>query len=41
MADHDNSYKNLFSHASMVEDLLKGFVREAWVKVLSGPVPGF
>ena len=31
MADHDHSYKHLFSHARMVEDLLKGFVREDWV----------
>ena len=34
MADHDGSYKYLFSHARMVEDLLKGFVREAWVEDL-------
>ena len=34
MADHDNSYKYLFSHARMVEDLLKGFVKEQWVKEL-------
>ena len=34
MAAHDNSYKKLFSHASMVEDLLKGFVREEWVQQL-------
>ena len=31
MANHDGSYKYLFSHARMVEDLLKGFVREEWV----------
>ncbi len=31
MAEHDNAYKFLFSHARMVEDLLKGFVREEWV----------
>ena len=31
MADHDSSYKYLFSHARMVEDLLRGFVREEWV----------
>ncbi len=31
MAEHDNAYKFLFSHARMVEDLLKGFVREQWV----------
>lgn len=34
MADHDNSYKLLFSHAPMVEDLLRGFVKEAWVEQL-------
>ena len=28
---HDNSYKLLFSHPEMVTDLLKGFVKEAWV----------
>ena len=32
MATHDNSYKNIFSHSRMVEDLLKGFVREEWVQ---------
>jgi len=31
MADHDHSYKLLFSHASLVRDLLQGFVQEAWV----------
>jgi predicted transposase/invertase (TIGR01784 family) len=34
MAQHDNSYKKLFSHAAMVEDLLRGFVHEAWVNEL-------
>jgi len=34
MAEHDNSYKLLFSHAEMVADLLRGFVREDWVKLL-------
>ena len=29
---HDNSYKLLFSHPEMVTDLLKGFVKEAWVE---------
>lgn len=29
---HDNSYKLLFSHPEMVADLLKGFVKEAWVE---------
>lgn len=32
--DHDNSYKLLFSHAEMVADLLRGFVREDWVEEL-------
>jgi predicted transposase YdaD len=31
MTSHDTSYKLLFSHPKMVEDLLRGFVREAWV----------
>ena len=30
--EHDASYKLLFSHARMVEDLLHGFVHEAWVR---------
>ena len=34
MAKHDSAYKLLFSHALMVEDLLKGFVREEWVEKL-------
>jgi predicted transposase YdaD len=34
MAAHDESYRLLFSHARMVEDLLRGFVREAWVEEL-------
>ncbi len=32
--EHDNSYKLLFSHPQMVEDLLTGFVPEAWVREL-------
>jgi hypothetical protein len=32
--NHDHSYKLLFSHAEMVADLLRGFVREDWVKQL-------
>lgn len=32
--DHDSSYKLLFSHAEMVADLLRGFVREDWVAEL-------
>jgi predicted transposase/invertase (TIGR01784 family) len=31
---HDHSYKNLFSHPQMVEDLLTGFVPQAWVREL-------
>ncbi len=31
MVDHDHSYKLLFSHPRMVEDLLRGFVHEEWV----------
>ena len=34
MADHDNGYKMLFSHPEMVADLLRGFVREDWVRDL-------
>jgi predicted transposase YdaD len=31
MAEHDQSYKLLFSHREMVADLVRGFVREDWV----------
>jgi predicted transposase YdaD len=31
MVEHDNSYKNFFSHSEMVRDLLLGFVKEDWV----------
>ena len=34
MNDHNHSYKNLFSHSRMVEDLLRGFVHEEWVNQL-------
>lgn len=34
MADHDHSYKNLFAHARMVQDLLTGFVKQDWVEQL-------
>ena len=34
MAEHDQSYKRLFSHPQMVEDLLCGFVHEEWVNQL-------
>jgi predicted transposase YdaD len=32
--DHDSGYKLLFSHPDMVEDLLRGFVKEDWVQQL-------
>ncbi|HKV09504.1 MAG TPA: Rpn family recombination-promoting nuclease/putative transposase [Thermoanaerobaculia bacterium] len=32
MADHDHTYKVLFSHAEMVADLIRGFVHEDWVE---------
>ncbi len=32
MANHDTSYKQLFSHPEMVRDLITGFVHEPWVK---------
>jgi hypothetical protein len=31
MAQHDSSYKLLFSHRKMVADLIRGFVHEDWV----------
>ena len=31
MTTHDISYKHIFSHAEIVEDLLRGFVHEDWV----------
>jgi hypothetical protein len=31
MPEHDGGYKLLFSHPKMVEELLRGFVRESWV----------
>jgi predicted transposase/invertase (TIGR01784 family) len=31
MADHDHSYKQLFSNPELVRDLLQGFVLEDWV----------
>lgn len=34
MIQHDNSYKLLFSHPQMVQDLLTGFVHEPWVSEL-------
>ncbi len=30
--DHDGSYRLLFSHPRMTEDLLRGFVREDWIE---------
>ena len=35
MHEHDHSYKLLFSHAVMVEDLLRGFIPDVWVKELN------
>jgi len=32
MAKHDNGYKLLFSHVSMVADALRGFIKEDWVQ---------
>jgi predicted transposase/invertase (TIGR01784 family) len=34
VAEQDSGYKSLFSHPEMVEDLLRGFVREDWVRDL-------
>ncbi|MEW6712036.1 MAG: Rpn family recombination-promoting nuclease/putative transposase, partial [Candidatus Riflebacteria bacterium] len=34
MGDKDKGYKLLFSHAQMVEELLRDFVREDWVKLI-------
>ncbi|MCX7672425.1 MAG: Rpn family recombination-promoting nuclease/putative transposase, partial [Thiobacillaceae bacterium] len=33
-APHDSGYKLLFSYPRVVEDLLRGFVAEAWVERL-------
>src|SRR5437763_10299890 len=33
-AEHDRSYKRLFSHPAAVEELLRGFLREEWVERL-------
>jgi predicted transposase YdaD len=32
MGNHDSGYKLLFSHASVVADVLRGFVKEDWVR---------
>ena len=34
MANHDGSYKQFFSHADMVADLLRGFIKQEWVEQL-------
>ncbi len=34
MAEHDSSYKLLFSHRKMVADLIRAFVREDWTAAL-------
>ncbi len=31
---HDPGYKSLFSHPTMVEELLRGFVRQDWIEHL-------
>ena len=30
--DNDGSYKRIFSEPQMVRDLLRGFIRQDWVK---------
>jgi hypothetical protein len=32
MAKHDQSYKQIFSNPRMVEDLLRGYVKQDWLK---------
>ncbi|MEI8133207.1 MAG: Rpn family recombination-promoting nuclease/putative transposase [Leptolinea sp.] len=32
MAEHDQSYKQFFSNPRMVEDLLRGYVKQDWIK---------
>ena len=34
MHEQDHSYKLLFSHATMVAELLRGFIHEPWIKEL-------
>jgi hypothetical protein len=34
IADHDHGYKLLFSHASVVADVLRGYVKEDWIEEL-------
>lgn len=34
MAEHDSSYKLLFSHRELVADLIRGFVNEDWTQSL-------
>jgi predicted transposase/invertase (TIGR01784 family) len=34
VAEHDNGYKLLFSHPEMVEQLVRSFVREEWIRSL-------
>ncbi|HYU35813.1 MAG TPA: Rpn family recombination-promoting nuclease/putative transposase [Thermoanaerobaculia bacterium] len=34
MPEHDNGYKLLFAYPRLVEDLLRGYVQEAWVEQL-------
>jgi predicted transposase YdaD len=39
MAKHDHGYKLLFSHPTMVEDLVRGFVSGPWVVELDFATP--
>ena len=41
MAEHDNSYKLLFSHVELVADLLRGFVHEPWAARLDLAPPAY
>lgn len=34
MAEHDPSYKLMFSHRALVADLVRGFIREPWAEEL-------
>ncbi len=34
MVDHDQGYKQIFSHQKMVIDLIQGFIHEDWVAQL-------
>ena len=32
--EHDGSYKQIFSHPKVIEDLLRGFIHEDWAEQL-------